>query len=120
MLSQLILQTSETNDKNQEPDKDTLRLTTVHQSKGLEFPVVFVIGCAEGLFPLKRAIESGDISEERRLFYVATTRAMDELYLISPRLQRTHDGATLMEVSSFIGDLSPETYDMINVPRLRG
>lgn len=119
MLSQLVLQTTETNDKNQEPDQDTLRLTTVHQSKGLEFPVVFVIGCAEGMFPLKRAIESGDISEERRLFYVATTRAMDELYLISPRLQRGHEGVTLMEVSQFISDLNPNTYDMVNIPRMR-
>jgi DNA helicase-2/ATP-dependent DNA helicase PcrA len=85
----------------------------------LEFPVVFVLGCAEGLFPLKRAIESGDVSEERRLFYVAVTRAMDELYLISPRIQRGHDGVTLMEVSSFISDLPPDSYELVNLPRMR-
>jgi DNA helicase-2/ATP-dependent DNA helicase PcrA len=120
MLAQLVLQTTETGNKSTEPDNDTLRLTTVHQAKGLEFPVVFVLGCAQGLFPLKRAVESGDISEERRLFYVATTRAMDNLYLISPRIQRSYDGVMLLEVSEFISDLSPDTYDMINVPRMRG
>jgi DNA helicase-2/ATP-dependent DNA helicase PcrA len=120
MLSQLVLQTTETSNKSSEPDNDTLRLTTVHQAKGLEFPVVFVLGCSEGLFPLKRAIDKGDISEERRLFYVAVTRAMDELYLISPRLQRGYEGVSLLEVSQFINDLSPSSYEMINIPRMRG
>ena len=64
---------------------DRVRLMTVHQAKGLEFPVVFVIGAAEGLFPTQRSIDEGDVEEERRLFYVAATRARDHLIITYPR-----------------------------------
>jgi len=84
MLNQLVLLNAETTERALEPGAGALRLTTIHQAKGLEYPVVFVIGLAEGLLPLKRAIENGDVEEERRLFYVAVTRAQDELYLVYP------------------------------------
>ena len=61
-------------------NEDKVRLMTVHMAKGLEFPVVFVIGLADGVFPSRR----GDQEEERRLFYVACTRARDRLYLSCP------------------------------------
>jgi hypothetical protein len=67
------------------PD-DTLRLSSVHQAKGLEFSVVIVIGLSEGMFPSRRAIEDGTLDEERRLFYVAVTRAKDELVMTYPLL----------------------------------
>ena len=60
--------------------EDKVRLMTVHMAKGLEFPVVFVVGLTDGVFPSRR----GDIEEERRLFYVACTRARDRLYLSCP------------------------------------
>lgn len=62
-----------------------IRLTTVHQSKGLEWSVVFILWCCDGMFPSTKSMEGleGD-SEERRLFYVATTRAKDELYYCCP------------------------------------
>ena len=63
-----------------------MKLTTVHQAKGLEYDVVFLIGLADGQFPGRRSIEAGDVEEERRLFYVAVTRARNELYLSFPKI----------------------------------
>jgi DNA helicase-2/ATP-dependent DNA helicase PcrA len=78
-----------------ETDGDSLLLSTVHQAKGLEWPVVFVLWMAEGIFPSGRSMNdeaSGGLSEERRLFYVATTRAKDRLFLCTPKLRRGGTG----------------------------
>ena len=76
MLSQLVLLSSESGDRVIRSDERCLRLSTIHQSKGLEYPHVFIIGLADGLFPSKRAIDGeSDMEEEKRLFYVASTRA---------------------------------------------
>ena len=76
MLSQLVLLSSESGDRVVKAGERCVRLSTIHQSKGLEYPHVFIIGLADGLFPNKRAIDGeGDLEEERRLFYVASTRA---------------------------------------------
>jgi DNA helicase-2/ATP-dependent DNA helicase PcrA len=93
-LSQLALLSnidSETEKvKTNKQDEENLRLTTIHQAKGLEFKVVFMIMLCDGLFPSARSIEDEDaIEEERRLFYVAITRAKDELYLSYPRMRFT-------------------------------
>ncbi|MCB1069456.1 MAG: ATP-dependent helicase [Kiritimatiellae bacterium] len=75
-------------------DPNTIRLSTVHQAKGLEWAAVIVIWMADGMFPSGRSIsETDDDSEERRLFYVAVTRARDELYLCSPAMRRGRDGS---------------------------
>lgn len=73
---------------------NSLRLSTVHQAKGLEWAVVFVLWAAEGMFPSGRALTDGDQGdeEERRLFYVAVTRAKDELFFGVPDRRRTADG----------------------------
>ncbi len=69
------------------PDDDAVTLSTVHQAKGLEWSTVFVMGLAEGLFPLRYALaEAGGEEQERRLLYVAMTRAKDALYLCAPSL----------------------------------
>jgi DNA helicase-2/ATP-dependent DNA helicase PcrA len=119
LLAQLVLLNSEAGDKAATPDEDNIRLTTIHQSKGLEFPVVFVLSCADELFPLKRAIEEGDVEEERRLFYVACTRAMEELYLSYPKLTATGGPPRLLEVSRFVADLRPGVYETLHVGRSR-
>ena len=111
LLAQLVLLNSETSDRAVEPDADTVRLTTIHQAKGLEFPVVFIIGAADGLLPLKRAIDSGDVEEERRLFYVAATRARDELYVLYPRIVSQGGPPAVLEPSRFIEELDPESFD---------
>ena len=71
----------------EEESNGQVSLMTVHGSKGLEYPYVFVTGAEESIFPSYRAIEEGDmaIEEERRLFYVAMTRAMKELFITYAR-----------------------------------
>jgi DNA helicase-2/ATP-dependent DNA helicase PcrA len=115
-LSQLVLMASETNQRADE-NKDAMRLTTIHQAKGLEFPVVFVIGLADGLFPLKRVIDDGSIEEERRLFYVSVTRAEEELYLIYPIIARQGSGVLRLNMSRFLSEVSPERYQKLHLNR---
>jgi len=75
---------------NQTGDKEAVNLSTVHQAKGLEFHTVFVIWLTDGMFPSSRSMdERKDLEEERRLFYVAITRAKDELYLTYPHMRLT-------------------------------
>jgi DNA helicase-2/ATP-dependent DNA helicase PcrA len=75
---------------NQTGDKEAVNLSTVHQAKGLEFHTVFVIWLTDGMFPSSRSLDSRDtLEEERRLFYVAITRAKDELYLAYPQMRLT-------------------------------
>lgn len=117
LLAQLVLLNSETSDKNVELSDDKIKLSTIHQAKGLEFPVVFILGMSEGMFPLKRTIESGDIDEERRLFYVAVTRAMNELYLIYPTLSIQGGYVNHMAPSQFIGAIPPICYQSGRLPK---
>ena len=117
LLSQLVLMNSETSQTSIDPEEDQLKLTTVHQAKGLEFPVVFLLGSSEGLFPLKRAIDRGDLDEERRLFYVAVTRAMDELYMTSPRMTQFGGNTNFMNPSRFIQRVNPELYEVVRLKR---
>jgi DNA helicase-2/ATP-dependent DNA helicase PcrA len=118
LLAQIVLLTSETGDKKVESDEDTLRLTTVHQAKGLEYGIVFLIGLADGMFPLRRALESGDLEEERRLFYVAVTRAKDELYLCYPRMSSGKGGPiTSLQPSTFVDELDDSLYEEVRLRR---
>jgi DNA helicase-2/ATP-dependent DNA helicase PcrA len=72
----------------QTSDKEAVNLSTVHQAKGLEFHTVFVIWLTDGMFPSSRSLDTRDaLEEERRLFYVAITRARDELYLTYPQMR---------------------------------
>jgi DNA helicase II / ATP-dependent DNA helicase PcrA len=86
-LSQLSLMATAETESIREPDQETEKITlsTIHQAKGLEWRAVFVIWLTDGMFPSSRSLGSADaIEEERRLFYVAVTRAKDELYLTYP------------------------------------
>lgn len=119
-LNQLVLLNSETTDRSTDDTTDAIRLTTIHQSKGLEYPIVFVIGLAEGYFPIKRAIEEGNIEEERRLFYVAVTRAREELYLSYPMMNFQGGPVFSLEQSSFLTELPEHTYEMLQLTSKRG
>lgn len=99
---------------------DAVNLMTLHGSKGLEFPVVFMVGMEEGIFPHARSsFETEQLEEERRLAYVGMTRAEERLFLTSSR-QRTLYGATqLNAVSTFVGEIGEEFLDQ-KVPPNRG
>ena len=86
---------------------DMIHLSTVHQAKGLEWPVVFIIWASEGMFPSGRSVgEAENDAEERRLFYVAVTRAKDELVMCAPEMRRTRDGGVFFcRPSRFIKEL---------------
>ena len=79
----------------QASNADSLRLSTIHQAKGLEWPVVMLIWANEGMFPSPRSLydSEGGVNEERRLFYVTVTRAKDELWFCVPEMRRSRDGA---------------------------
>jgi DNA helicase-2/ATP-dependent DNA helicase PcrA len=120
-LAQIVLLNSETSDRHVEPDAEAIKLTTIHQAKGLEYDVVFLIGLADGQFPGRRAIESGDVEEERRLFYVAVTRARNELYLSYPKVAtRGGPGGMLLTPSRFILELPPDLYEPLRIKRSYG
>ncbi len=120
LLVEVMLLNSETSDRSADPDADSLRLTTVHQAKGLEYAAVFLIGLADGSFPLRRAIEAGDVEEERRLFYVAVTRARDELYLCFPKVNTKGGPAMLQSPSRFLQELPSDLYQPLRMKRSYG
>jgi DNA helicase-2/ATP-dependent DNA helicase PcrA len=91
--------------------QDCLRLSTVHQAKGLEWRAVFILWAAEGMFPSSRSLnEAGGDEEERRLFYVAVTRAKDDLYLCMPAVRRDQNGgAVFLSPSRFLLEVPPDS-----------
>jgi len=119
LVAQVALLNGESSDKKAEPEEDMLRLTTIHQSKGLEFPVVFLLGVADGLLPLTRAIEEGDVEEERRLFYVACTRAKNHLFLFSPSFAASGEGYRPLDPCRFLEEMSPDCYELVNYTHRR-
>jgi DNA helicase-2/ATP-dependent DNA helicase PcrA len=118
-LSQLALLT------NVEADEDTpavqdderLRLSTIHQAKGLEFDVVFIIMLCEGMFPSSRALERPDaLEEERRLMYVSITRAKNELYLSYPLVHGGYTGGVVAQLPSrFLREIPSELLEEWNL-----
>jgi DNA helicase-2/ATP-dependent DNA helicase PcrA len=101
-------------DKPRSEDDETMKLTTIHQAKGLEFTTVFVIMLCEGLFPSGRSLERDEaLEEERRLFYVAITRAKRELYLSYPLIRMTQGYSSdfMQRRSQFLDELPPELLD---------
>ncbi|MGL4394048.1 MAG: ATP-dependent helicase [Brevinema sp.] len=93
-------------------DENVVSLMTIHSAKGLEFPVVFVVGIAEGLLPLSSARDDKDLDEEKRLFYVAITRAMDKLYLTYEQQSMRYGDIMFNDKSHFIDAIPVELLDM--------
>lgn len=95
-------------------DADGVKLMTLHSSKGLEFPVVFLLGLEEGVFPHSRALGSDtELEEERRLCYVGMTRAQEELYLTYARRRSQYGQANFNARSRFIDDIPREYLDQM-------
>jgi DNA helicase-2/ATP-dependent DNA helicase PcrA len=121
-LTQLALQTSVEAEESEpvQHDEHPIRLSTIHQAKGLEFEVVFVIMLCDGTFPSPRAIEALDgEEEERRLFYVAVTRARSQLYLTYPLLRVTAGSDELLQKPSrFLSEIPRDLVEEWNLKML--
>ena len=102
---------------NYDEDNDAVTLMTIHASKGLEFPYVFIAGMEETVFPGTRAIGSdSELEEERRLCYVAITRAMKKLYFISAQQRMLFGRTNCNKVSRFVSEVSDEDIKK-NIPK---
>ncbi|MCR5445410.1 MAG: UvrD-helicase domain-containing protein [Bacteroidales bacterium] len=109
-LQQVLLYTSE--DKDKDKDADKVSLMTIHSAKGLEFPYVFVVGMEEQIFPSFLASTRAELEEERRLFYVAVTRAEKQVTL-SYAQTRFNNGQRLGgEMSRFVEEIDPKYIEM--------
>ncbi len=98
-----------------EEDENFVTLMTIHSSKGLEFPVVFISGCEEDIFPLNKKFDSdSQIEEERRLFYVAVTRAERKIILSYARSRYRFGEVAYQDVSRFVGEIDPTTIKELN------
>ncbi|MCC7040727.1 MAG: UvrD-helicase domain-containing protein [Burkholderiales bacterium] len=96
---------------------DAVRLSTIHAAKGLEFPHVFVVGLEEGILPHREAVAADDVEEERRLMYVALTRARQSLHLSWCRTRRRAGERVAGQPSRFIGELAQEDLRYADAPR---
>ncbi len=92
-------------------DEGLVTLMTLHNAKGLEYPIVFIIGCEEGVFPHSRALDEGGLEEERRLCYVGITRAERDLYLTSARSRTTFGTRNFGGPSRFLAEIPAQLTD---------
>ena len=98
---------------------DCVQLMTLHSAKGLEFPLVFLVGMEEGLFPSQRSVDDeGRLEEERRLAYVGITRARERLFVTHAESRRMHGTEMLARPSRFLGEMPPELIDEVR-PRVQ-
>jgi DNA helicase-2/ATP-dependent DNA helicase PcrA len=99
-------------------DEGLVTLMTLHNAKGLEYPIVFMIGCEEGMFPHSRALDEGGLEEERRLCYVGITRAERDLYLTSARTRTVFGARNFGAPSRFLAEIPAELTDReVQAPR---
>lgn len=104
----------ESSDEHAEAYDDSVQLMTLHSAKGLEFPVVFLAGCEEELFPHYRAInDSKALEEERRLCYVGVTRAMRKLFMTYAEVRRTYGKEAYHRPSRFLHEIPAELVDEV-------
>ncbi|MEJ5056259.1 ATP-dependent helicase [Sphingobacterium sp. MYb382] len=105
-------------DKDKDPNADTVSLMTIHSSKGLEFPFVFIVGLEENLFPSQLSLNSrSELEEERRLFYVAVTRAEKNLHLSYATSRYRWGNLNNCEPSRFLDELNPACLELDFKPR---
>lgn len=102
-------------------DADSVTMMTIHSAKGLEFPYVFVVGMEDGIFPGEMAkYNEEDMEEERRLCYVAITRAKKELYLSTSRTRMIFGQTRRNPPSAFLSEIDPGLLDETQSPELTG
>ena len=119
-LAQFLQQLALVADADERSDDDGLvTLMTLHNAKGLEYPIVFIIGCEEGVFPHSRALDEGGLEEERRLCYVGITRAERDLYLTYARTRTVFGARSFGAPSRFIGEIPAALTDQ-EAQRMRG
>ncbi|MBT5230606.1 MAG: ATP-binding domain-containing protein [Methylococcales bacterium] len=114
-LAYTALESSEEDDET--ADRNCVQLMTLHSAKGLEFPVVFLTGMEEGLFPHSRSMDDPDqLEEERRLCYVGITRAMQQLFLTHAHVRRMFGEAKYSMRSQFIEEMPEELITDVSLP----
>jgi len=101
-------------DREDEEDGFGVNLITLHAAKGLEFPVVYLVGIEEGVLPHKRSLEEGTKDEERRLFYVGMTRAMERLTMSFCSMRVKYGEEVHCERSSFLDEMDPQYVDVFS------
>ena len=114
-LQQVLLYTSE--DKDKDKDADKVSLMTIHAAKGLEFPYVFVVGMEEQIFPSFLASSRPELEEERRLFYVAVTRAEKQVTLSYAQTRFNNGQRMGGEVSRFVEEIDPQYIELPSTRR---
>ncbi len=111
-LAEFLQQIALVADADTRTDDDGLvTLMTLHNAKGLEYPIVFMIGCEEGVFPHSRALDEGGLEEERRLCYVGITRAERDLYLTWARTRTVFGARSFGAPSRFVGEVPDQLTD---------
>jgi DNA helicase-2/ATP-dependent DNA helicase PcrA len=101
-------------------DEGLVTLMTLHNAKGLEYPIVFMIGAEEGVFPHSRSLDEGSLEEERRLAYVGMTRAMRDLYLTYARRRAVFGSQSFGAPSRFLSEIPPDLVDSETAPPMFG
>ncbi|HKP02614.1 MAG TPA: UvrD-helicase domain-containing protein [Chthoniobacterales bacterium] len=118
-LDEVVLDQEREEEKEDDLDKKRgVTLITMHAAKGLEFPHVYVVGLEEGILPHDRSKAEGTLDEERRLLYVAITRAMRSLTLTHCHFRTKFGSAVSCQPSSFLKELAPEFLDHVNLQKL--
>jgi len=109
----------EAGESQSDPNQDSVQMMTLHSAKGLEFPLVFLSGLEDGLFPHQMSTEEpGRLEEERRLCYVGITRAMKELYLTYAETRRINGSETYNRISRFVNEIPSELVQEVRMSNI--
>lgn len=114
-----LIESSDKPNRKNRPEQDFVSLMTIHSAKGLEFPVVFLVGMEEGLFPHSQSLgEMAELEEERRLCYVAVTRAMEKLYFSNAGLRMYFGNIQANPPSRFLNEIPKEMLKVVKNKKL--
>ncbi len=112
-IAQMLTEIPLFTDQDAQEEADSVNLLTLHAAKGLEFPIVFIVGLEEGIFPSARSVEGeSDLAEERRLCYVGMTRARERLFISGAGSRLLFGGIQRNRTSRFIGEIPKSCVDM--------